>query len=127
MKRSTLVRILTGMTVGALLAAAVLLGTGSANAVSTDQFDRVRYMWCGDGVAELEFTNSLGNRTVEYQDMSQGCRFYDYTETGEYGGYASAWITDDNGGRVSCTIWVDGRIVAKSNDNSEFYSYAGCY
>lgn len=127
MHTNTIRRVLSGMLVGAGLAAATLAGTGNAEAVSTDQYDRVRYMWCGNGVAELEFTNSLGNRSTEVQDMSQGCRFYDYTESDEYGGYASAWITDDNGGNVSCTIWRNGVIVAKSNDSSDYYSYAGCY
>lgn len=106
---------------------AIALGAGTAAAVTTDQYDRVRYMWCGDGIAELEYTNSYGNTSTEVHDMSQGCRFYDFTETDEYGGYVSAWIVDDNGGRVSCTIWRNGVIVAKSNDTTDYYSYAGCY
>ena len=111
------------LTAGALTAAIA----APAAAVTTDQYDRVRYMWCGDGVAELEYTNSYGNTSTEVQDMSQGCRFYDFTETDEYGGYVSAWIVDDNGGHVSCTIWRNGVIVAKSNDTTDYYSYAGCY
>ena len=124
---NTVRRVLAAMIAGAALAAAALVGTGHADAVTTDQYDRIRYMWCGDGVSELEYTNVYGGRSDEVQDMTQGCRFYDFTETAEYGGYASASIVDDNGGRVSCTIWRNGVIVAKSNDNSDYYSYAICY
>ncbi|MGW0037325.1 hypothetical protein [Gordonia sp. NPDC003376] len=108
--------------------AAIGLVSTPAHAESTDQYDAVQYQFCGNNdVAELEFTNKYGNSQKEFVDMSDGCRYYRFTETDEYGGFASASVTDEDGGAVSCTIWVNGRVVAKSNDNSEYYSWASCY
>lgn len=112
------------LTVAAGITAAT---AGTANALSTDEYDNVRYWWCGNGVATLEWTNVYGNTSEQTVDLSSGCRKYDFTETGEYGGFAAASVTDSNGGPVSCKVWINGRVAANSNDNSDYYSYASCY
>lgn len=117
---------------GSAMAATLGVVTTPATAASTDQYDRVRYMMCAEGVVDVDYVNVYGNRSTEHgtfpkQDNGARCGFYDFTETGEYGGYVSVNVVDENGGPVSCTIWVDGRIVSKSNDNSSYYSYANCY
>jgi len=104
-------------------AAGIALGAGSASAVSTDQYDNVRYWWCGSGT--VEYTNVYGNHAQQH--VGAGCHYYDYRESDTYGGYASASITNDDGGPVSCKIYVNGRIAAQSNDDSDYYSYASCY
>lgn len=117
---------------GSALAGALALAAVPANAASTDQYDRVRYMMCASGVVDIDYTNSYGNRSTAHgtfplQENGARCGFYDFTETEEYGGYASVDVVDDDGGPVSCTIWINGRIVSKSNDDSAYYSYASCY
>ena len=111
---------------GILATAALVAGAGQAAAVSTDEYDNVRYWFCGDGLATLDYTNKYGNFQQETYYMDK-CAYYDFTERDEYGGYASASITDSNGGPVSCTIYVNGTVVSKSNDDSEYFSYASCY
>jgi hypothetical protein len=103
--------------------AGIALGAGTASAVSTDQYDNVRYWWCGAGT--VEFTNVYGNHSQVR--VGPGCHKYDYRESDRYGGYASASITNAEGGPVSCKIYVNGRIVAQSNDDSDYYSFASCY
>ncbi|MFM9376978.1 hypothetical protein [Gordonia sp. VNK21] len=105
----------------------------SAQAVGLDQNDRVRYRMCADTVVDIEYTNAYGNtstqRNIYFKRQKNGarCGFYDYTVRDEYGSYASVWVTAENGGSVSCTIWRNGRVVAKSNDENSFYSSAACY
>lgn len=125
--------VLAGMTAGAAVAAGILAGTGNANAVSLDASQNVRYMVCGNGVAEVDYTNVYGGNTETYVDLSQGCWFYDfYNGSDEYGypdgsSYASVSVVDDNGGDVKCVIWVDGIIESRGNDSSDYYAYTGCY
>ena len=115
------------------LTGALALAATPAQAASTDQYDRVRYMWCAPGSVDIEYVNAYGNYSeqngifFEQQDNGARCGFYDFTETEEYGGYVSAHIVDEDGGPVSCAIWIDGRLVSKSNDDSSYYSYASCY
>lgn len=126
-------RMIRAASVFAATAAVVTLGAGAASAVSTDQYDRVRYMMCATGVVDISYTNAYGNTSTQngiyFKKQPNGapCGFYDFTEYEEYGGYASVNITDENGGPVSCTIWINGRVVSKSNDESSYYSYASCY
>lgn len=46
---------------------------------------------------------------------------YDFTESGEYGGFVAVSVVDKNGGPVSCKVYVNGQVVSKSNDNSDYY------
>ncbi|QGJ95791.1 hypothetical protein J1770_gp05 [Gordonia phage EMoore] len=114
---------------GALIAA-VAIAAAPAQAVTTDQYDNVRLMMCGQGLVELEFTNSTGGSSqgiVDLDEYTNGCYFYDSTEYDEYGGYVWSMITDDDGGPVKCAIWVNGALVSHSNDDSPYYSFATCY
>lgn len=118
---------------GSALLGAVALTASPAYAASTDQYDRVRYMMCASGVVDIDYTNAYGNRSTQngivFKEQENGarCGFYDFTESDEYGGYVSAAVVDDDGGTVSCAIWINGRLVSKSNDDSSYYSYASCY
>ncbi|MBD0020674.1 hypothetical protein GII33_18780 [Gordonia pseudamarae] len=100
----------------------------SAEAVSTDQYDRVRYVMCANDTVKIDLRNRYGNSEQLTRNLSGNkCALYDLTETGEYGGYVSVSVVDTNGGPVSCKIYVNGEVVAKSNDSSDYYSYASCY
>lgn len=100
----------------------------TAGAVSTDQYDRVRYVMCGNDTVTIDLQNSYGNSEQFTRDLSGNkCRYYDFTESGEYGGFVAVSVVDKNGGPVSCKIYVNGQVVSKSNDSSEYYSYAFCY
>ncbi|QDP45216.1 hypothetical protein PP993_gp55 [Gordonia phage Mayweather] len=101
--------------------------------ISLDAKSNVRYMVCGDGVAEIEYNNAYGNYDWADVDLSQGCWFYDLYNGSDEFGYpdGAAWadvnVTDTNGGYVSCVVWVNGVIEGRASDNSEYYSYASCY
>lgn len=116
------------LTAGALIAA---IATPAA-AVDLDARDNVRYMVCGDGVAEISYVDVDGNFDEDWADLSQGCWFYDmYNGSNEYGypdgtSYAAVSVVDDNGGRVSCTVWVNGVIEADVDDTSDYYAWASC-
>lgn len=116
------------LTAGALTAAIA----APADAVDLDARDNVRYMVCGDGVAEISYVDVDGNFDEDWADLSQGCWFYDmYNGSNEYGypdgtSYAAVSVVDDNGGRVSCTVWVNGVIEADVDDTSDYYAWASC-
>ncbi|UVF61632.1 membrane protein [Gordonia phage APunk] len=115
------------LTLGALTAIAA-----PAAAVNLDAYDTVRYMVCGDGVAEISYIDVDGNFDEDWADLSQGCWFYDMNVGSDgYGypdgtSYASVIGVDDNGGHVSCTVWVNGHIEADVDDTSDYYSWASC-
>lgn len=133
MKSKIIRRAVVAVAACSAMAGALGLAATPAHALGTDQYDRVRYMMCSPGVVDIDYTNVYGNQStqkrIHFPKQKNGarCGFYDYTVNDEYGGYASVSIVDEDGGPVSCTIWVNGRVVSKSNDDSSYYSYASCY
>ncbi|HMS75837.1 hypothetical protein [Gordonia sp. (in: high G+C Gram-positive bacteria)] len=104
------------------------VSTPTAGAVSTDQYDRVRYVMCGNDDVTIDMQNVYGNSEQFTKNLSGSkCAYYDFTESGEYGGFVAVSVVDENGGPVSCKIYVNGQVVSKSNDSSDYYSYASCY
>ncbi|MFZ2242884.1 MAG: hypothetical protein WAV90_25585 [Gordonia amarae] len=104
------------------------VSTPTVGAVSTDQYDRVRYVMCGNDDVTIDMQNVYGNSEQFTKSLSGSkCTYYDFTESGEYGGFVAVSVVDESGGPVSCTIYVNGQVVSKSNDSSDYYSYASCY
>ncbi|QGH80090.1 membrane protein [Gordonia phage NHagos] len=107
---------------GGLIAAGLIVGTGGAEAVTTDGPATVRQVLCADGgdLLDVSYINATGNTTSTTGRMrgeGRQCRYFD-TTTGEYGGLIATSIIAENGGYAYCSIWVDGVKVAESEDSS---------
>ncbi|QBP31848.1 hypothetical protein SEA_NIMI13_73 [Gordonia phage Nimi13] len=123
---------------GATVAAAGIIAA-PAQAVSADQYDDVRIWMCSNNGAtvDIDYTNSYGNSVSKTnvrfvrghvsQDGNVHCISNDYRVYDEYGSYIHAWVTDNDGGYVNCAIFLNGRKVSEAEDNSDYYSSAGCY
>lgn len=62
------------------------VSTPTAGAVSTDQYDRVRYVMCGNDDVTIDMQNVYGNSEQFTKNLSGSkCAYYDFTESGEYG------------------------------------------
>lgn len=118
-------------------AAVATLSAAPASALVADEYTTVRQWVCAgtDAKVDLTYTNSYGNTTSVNgtrldgqvsQDGRVTCIYKDL-RAGQYGQYVSTHISNDDGGFVSCAIFVDGEKVSESSDNSEYYSYASCY
>ncbi|QFG11228.1 hypothetical protein PBI_CLOVERMINNIE_81 [Gordonia phage CloverMinnie] len=128
---------LASVAAGGLLAAGVIAGTGQAEAASVGEWQVARQWICSatDARVDLTYTNVYGNTETRNNTRLVGQRsqngavtcIYKDLQAGEYGGYVSTHISDEDGGYVSCALFVGGRKVAESSDNSDFYSWASCY
>lgn len=132
-------RRLVGLTCATVIAAtaAATLGAGSSNALVADEYSTVRQWVCSEtnAVVDLDYVNQYGNFTTRNNTRFTGQRsqngavtcIYKDLRAGEYGQYVSTTVADEDGGYVSCAIFVDGVKVSESTDNSDYYSYASCY
>lgn len=119
---------------GALAAAGLALGAGSATALSVDEYDVVRQVFCSTpgAVIDLSYSNQYGDYERREGTWLNGDRVGAHTcitrdiQAGEYGDYVSTSIVDTDGGYVYCALWVNGVKASESADNSSLYSYALC-
>lgn len=121
----------------AIAGAAALVATsaGAANALSVDYYDDIKYVWCSDSGAtvEIDNTNATGGEDSNYFKLSgrigDGTRScgWQTLNTGDDVSYVSTWVTNSDGGYVYCAIYVNGVLVKHSEDNSDYYSFVGCY
>ncbi|MBT0567414.1 hypothetical protein [Williamsia sp. CHRR-6] len=135
MKRIQVGRVVGLVVATVLVGVATLFGGGVAGAVITDGYASVRQVVCTDigRVVDLTYTNSYGNTSTRSSVTLRGkaigggrtCISLD-TSTGEYGGFVGTHISSDSGGYVYCAIYVNGRKVAQSDDDSEYFSFAMC-
>ncbi|MFD0924724.1 hypothetical protein [Williamsia deligens] len=101
----------------------------------TDSYSAVRQVVCSETGARLDisYTNAYGNTTSRSGVSLRGnpigdgrtCITLD-SRSGEYGDVVGTTVSADAGGYVYCAIFVDGRKVAESVDDSSYYSSAYC-
>lgn len=118
--------------------AAAGIAAAPAQAVIVDEYASVRLWMCSENGATVNtsYTNSYGNTISKDEvyfvngNVSQNgkthCISRDY-QAGEYGMSVHASVVDEDGGWVHCAIFEDGVKIAESEDNSDYYSAAGCY
>lgn len=110
-------------------------GVGVAGAVVTDSYDSVRQVMCSatGAAVDVSYTNAYGNTTSRENVSLRGrpigggntCITVD-SRTGEYGDSIGTFISDESGGYVYCAIFLNGRKVSESEDDSSYYSSASC-
>ncbi|MFF0817768.1 hypothetical protein ACFYVR_21780 [Rhodococcus sp. NPDC003318] len=110
--------------------------TGTASAVTTHQYDNVKYVFCADtpgATNEVSYYDSYGRREQinvslpEAVGGSRHCGSLSYTEYEKYGSYVGSSISNTAAPYVYCSIWVNGVKVAESEDYSNYgYSSAFC-
>ncbi|WP_299576236.1 hypothetical protein [uncultured Williamsia sp.] len=110
-------------------------GVGVAGAVVTDSYDSARQVMCSatGAAVDVSYTNTYGNTTSRENVSLRGrpiggghtCISVD-SRSGEYGDSIGTSISDESGGYVYCAIYVNGRKVAESEDDSSYYSSAFC-
>ncbi|ANA86038.1 hypothetical protein BH766_gp69 [Gordonia phage Demosthenes] len=119
----------------ASVAAILAASAGTASAVSVDEYDDVKYVWCTDSGADvqIENTNAYGGTedgtfrlSGRIGDGTRSCGWQTFN-AGDDVSYVSTWITDEDGGYVYCAIYLDGVLVSQSEDRSSYYSVTGCY
>ncbi|MBA5846410.1 hypothetical protein [Gordonia amicalis] len=125
----TLIRVTT---IAASVAAPVLGLAVPAHAVITDQYDRVKTVFCSTERYGNEVEYDNGNRhydqRVQLSERNNGlwCGSSSFTEYKEYGQYISASIQNDNANYVYCAIWINGGIAERDEDRSEYGAWAIC-
>ncbi len=108
--------------------ALLALGSGTAGARPTPDGARVTYTWCGQGVVELEYFDQRGDDFYkEVVNMRGGCREYSYVSTPPNATYAAAFITDERGGPVMCTLRVNGVLIDREKRPANgYYTWVSC-
>ena len=79
----------------------------TAGAVSTDQYDRVHVM-CGNDDDDRHAERYGNSEQSPRICRAASAAYYDFTESGEYGGFVAVSVVDENSGPVSCKIYVNG-------------------
>lgn len=103
-----------------------------SEAVITDQYDRVKTVFCSSERYGNDVEYDNGNRhydqRVQLSDRNNGlwCGSSSFTEYKEYGQYISADIQNDNASYVYCAIWINGQIAERDEDRSEYGAWAMC-
>ncbi len=123
------------ITVVVLSVALLMGGVGLAGAVVTDSYDSTRQVMCSatGAAVDVSYTNAYGNTTSRENVSLRGrpiggghtCISVD-SRSGEYGDFIGTSISDGSGGYVYCAIYVNGRKVSESEDDSSYYSSASC-
>ncbi|AXH70509.1 hypothetical protein HOT75_gp122 [Gordonia phage Daredevil] len=114
---------LMGATLGLALGAAI-----PAQAVTTDQYDRVKTVFCSSERYGNEVEYYAGDvkkdHTVQLRENNKGlwCGSSSFTEGDEYGDFIAASITNPKANYVYCAIWINGRIDVASEDRASEYS-----
>ena len=118
------------------LSVALLMGgVGIAGAVVTDSYDTTRQVMCSatGAAVDVSYTNAYGNTTSREDVSLRGrpvggghtCISVD-SRSGEYGDFVGTSVSDESGGYVYCAIYLNGRKVSESEDDSSYYSIASC-
>ncbi|MGW0039556.1 hypothetical protein [Gordonia sp. NPDC003376] len=103
-----------------------IIGVGDASAREVRPHDQVNYTWCGGGSVELWYWDATGDVQEEVVNMHDGCREYTYRAAAG-SNHVATFITDERGGRVMCTIRVNGRLIDRRVVQADFsYTYAYC-
>lgn len=123
------------LSVLALSVALLTGGIGVAGAVVTDSYDSTRQVMCSatGAAVDVSYTNAYGNTTSRENVSLRGrpigggntCISVD-SRSGEYGDFVGTSVSDESGGYVYCAIYVNGRKVSESEDDSSYYSFASC-
>lgn len=127
----------TSSKLAALIVAATIpvISAGAASAAIVDQYDHVKYVFCADtGTAtnEVSYYDAYGRREKVNVSLTEAvggarhCGSTSYTEYEEYGSYVGSSIANEAAPYVYCAIYVNGNLVAVSEDYSSYYSFATC-
>ena len=129
-------RIATKLAAIAAAVAIPVIGAGAASAEIVDQYDHVKYVFCADTPAatnEVSYRDGYGDReqiNVALQDSVGGDRYCgstSFTVYDEYGDFVASSISNESSPYVYCALYVNGRLVAQSEDHSSYgYAYTYC-
>lgn len=109
-----------------------VVGAGTAAAVTTDQYDHVKYVFCSNDRTgnEVTYYDALGQRdqvlTLNQNNDGLYCGSISYTEPEKYGSFIWSSIQNDHASYVYCAIWVNGTITERSEDRSDYGAWALC-
>ncbi|WP_410873283.1 hypothetical protein [Nocardia sp. A7] len=118
-------RVLATWGVAAALAGAAVAGAGTAQAVDVPKWGNVRYVFCSntqdnnkityyDGLGKREQIVTLADRT----DGDMWCRNVDVVMTEKT--FVWSAITHDNANYVYAAIYVNGRMMAREENRSDY-------
>ena len=123
----TIAKTVAGVIVAGATAATL---AGTANAVTLDANDSVKYVFCSDQRTGNEITyydnygKQDGTYTLKQANGSHWCGSVSLRSS--EGGYVWSSINQNDGGYVYCAIYVNGSLQERNVDMNEYYAAAMC-
>lgn len=126
----TIATIFKTIAVGIVGSAAIVAGSGVADAVTLDSGDNVKYVFCSDQRTDNEITyyDNYGKQdgiyTLKQPNGNHWCGSVPLTS--DEGGYVWSSINQYDGGYVYCAVYVNGTLQERNVDSNEFYAATMC-